>query len=81
MKVVRFLQGSNLLYYKLSHSENEFQQIDFLKKTANITVTSKPICLIPRGISAKKNAILLLNCASKLYVSFKKTFLGTNRKS
>ena len=81
MKVVCFLQGSNLLYYKLSLNENEFQQMDFLKKTANIKVAPEPIRLIPRGISAeeKRNIIAKLRKRFWEYASIKKTLLGRNR--
>ena len=72
MKVVRFLRGSSLLYYKLSHSENEFQQMDFLKKTTNIKVTPEPICLNPRVISAEKKCNIIAKLCKYMPASRKR---------
>ena len=49
MKVVRFLQGSNLLITNLVTLKMNFNKWT----SANIKVTPEPIRLIPRGISAE----------------------------
>ena len=75
MKIVRFLRGSNLFYYKRSHSENEFQQMDFRKKTANIKLLQNLFASFLGVYQLKKSAILLLNCAGYMRTS-RKRFSG-----
>ena len=46
------------MIYKLSHEENDFQELDFLKKRSYITSFAAKIRNAPRGIPEEKNSIL-----------------------
>ena len=42
------------MMYKLSHKENDFQELEFLKKRSDITFFPAKICNAPRGIPVEK---------------------------
>ena len=54
---VKFVRGKDMAY-KLSHEENDFRELDFLKKKNDITSFPAKIRNAPRGIPEEKNSIL-----------------------
>ena len=49
------LKGRKDMIYKLSHEENDLQELDFLKQKSDIIPFSAKICDAPRGIPAEKS--------------------------
>ena len=43
------------MIYKLSHEENDLQELDFLKQKSDIIPFPAKICDAPRGIPAEKS--------------------------
>ena len=55
---VKFVRGRKDMMYKLSHEENDFRELNFLKKRSNITSFPAKICNAPCGLPPEKNSIL-----------------------
>ena len=68
----KFVRERKDMMYTLSHKENVFRELDFLKRS-NITFFPAKICNVPHGIPAKKSSILfkgLLNLCLSCEKSF-----------
>ena len=51
---VKFVRGRKDMMYKLSHEEDDFRELDFLKKRSDITSFPAKIRYAPRGIPPEK---------------------------
>ena len=70
LRKVKFIRGKKVIFYKLSHNqEEEFVELDFLKQKANISILPPPMRNKPRGIPAEKKRNILSHLCQYMPVS------------
>ena len=77
LRKVKFIRGEKVIFYKLSHNqEEEFVELDFLKQKANISILPPPMRNKPRGIPAEKKRNILVHLCQYCICPFQEDDFG-----
>ena len=73
LRKVKFIRSKKVIFYKLSHNqEEEFVELDILKQKANISISPPPMRNKPKGIPAVTKQNILAHLIQYMPVSRKR---------